>query len=184
MRNDARRADADADASIIAPVFKLRSFGMLKSTVVAAGLMSLLLAAPALANSTVNVTLWDKGSTAPMVMDKGIGMTADLAPATMGVKLSTDTVPAGEITFNVTNSSQETVHEMVVFPYKDGEQVPFSSQDAKINEDLAGHLGEVSELDPAKGGALKISLKPGKYILTCNIPGHYMNGMWAILTVK
>lgn len=157
---------------------------MLKTTVAAAALLSVLLAAPAMANSNVSVTLWDKGAGAPMVTDKGIGMTADKAPATMGLKLSTTTVPAGEVTFNVTNSSQETVHEMVVFPYRDGEKIPFSSKDAKIDEDMAGHLGEVSELDPAKGGALKISLKPGKYILTCNIPGHYMNGMWAILTVK
>jgi uncharacterized cupredoxin-like copper-binding protein len=27
-------------------------------------------------------------------------------------------------------------------------------------------------------------LKPGRYILYCNIPGHYALGMWTLLTVK
>ena len=42
----------------------------------------------------------------------------------------------------------------------------------------------MAELDPAKRGDLKISLKPGKYAVLCNIPGHYTNGMRSILTVK
>lgn len=134
--------------------------------------------------TTINVTLWDKGTSAEMTTDRGIGMTGDMNKATMGLRLSTKSAKAGEVTFKVVNSSQETIHEMVVFPYKDGEKIPFSDKDAKIDEDMAGHLGEVAELDPAKKGAVTLDLKPGKYILTCNIPGHYMNGMWAILTVK
>jgi uncharacterized cupredoxin-like copper-binding protein len=141
-------------------------------------------AANATANSTVFVTLWDKGNAAEMAADKGIGMPGAKKPGAMGVKLSTSTVPAGNVIFKVVNSSKDNVHEMVVFPYKDGEKIPYVASDSKINEDAAGHLGEVSELDPAKKGELKISLKPGKYAVLCNIPGHYMNGMWSILTVK
>jgi uncharacterized cupredoxin-like copper-binding protein len=161
---------------------------MFKSiTKAAAGLLVLaMFGMPALAAkpTTINITLWDKGTGAEMAMDRGIGMPGDKSKATMGLKLSAKSAKAGEITFKVVNASKETVHEMVVFPYKDGEKVPFSDKDAKIDEDLAGHLGEVSELDPAKGGAVTLQLKPGKYILTCNIPGHYMNGMWAMFTVK
>ena len=134
--------------------------------------------------STITVKLWDKGAAADMAMDRGISGTGDMSKATMGLKLSATTVKAGMTTFEVTNSSKDTVHEMVVFPYKDGETIPYSTADSKINEDNAGHLGEVSELEPGKSGMLKISLKPGKYVLTCNIPNHYMNGMWAIITVK
>ena len=150
----------------------------------AAAIAAVASTAQAAIGSTVNVMLWDKGSAAAMVSDKGIGMTGDKTPMTMGVRLSTNYVKAGEVTFKVTNATRETVHELVVFPYKDGENIPYSEKDAKINEDSAGHLGEVSELEPSKSGELKISLKPGKYALLCNIPGHYMNGMWSILTVK
>ncbi len=151
----------------------------------AAGALALTLAtAPLYAATTISVTLWDKGTSADIATDRGIGMIGDMSKATMGLRLSTKTAKAGDVTFKVVNSSQETIHEMVVFPYKDGEKIPFSEKDAKIDEDMAGHLGEVAELDPAKKGAVTLDLKPGKYILTCNIPGHYMNGMWAIFTVK
>jgi uncharacterized cupredoxin-like copper-binding protein len=132
----------------------------------------------------VRIKLWDKGADAPMATDMGMGMPADHKMSGMGLKLSTETVKAGKVTFEVANASKETVHEMVLFPIKDGERVPYSDKESKIIEDAAGHLGEVAELDPGKGGKLEIDLKPGKYLLTCNIPGHYMNGMWTVLTVK
>jgi uncharacterized cupredoxin-like copper-binding protein len=46
-----------------------------------------------------------------------------------------------------------------------------------------GHLGEVSELDPHKTGALTVDLAPGTYVLYCNIPGHFDGGMWTTVTV-
>lgn len=133
---------------------------------------------------TVKVELWDKGTSAKMATDLGVGGTGDMSNATMGLKLSASTIKAGKTTFNVINTSKDTIHEMVVLPYKDGEKFPYSDKDAKIDEDAAGHLGEVSELEPGKSGSLRIGLKPGKYLLVCNIANHYMNGMWAIITVK
>jgi uncharacterized cupredoxin-like copper-binding protein len=44
-------------------------------------------------------------------------------------------------------------------------------------------LGEVSDLDPGKEGKLTINLKPGEYLLFCNMKGHYQAGMLAHLTV-
>lgn len=134
--------------------------------------------------SLVKITLWDKGKEAAMTTDQGIGMTSGNSSATMGLKLSRTSVKAGEVVFRVKNGSQDIVHEMVVFPYKKGQDIPYSEKDSRIDEDAAGHLGEVSELDPGQKGELKISLKPGTYVLACNIAGHYMAGMWALLTVK
>jgi uncharacterized cupredoxin-like copper-binding protein len=42
----------------------------------------------------------------------------------------------------------------------------------------------VSELDPGKSGALTITLEPGLYLLFCNVPGHFISGMWTTITVK
>lgn len=150
----------------------------------ALALFALASSAQAAARTTVDVTLWDKGDMAEMTSDRGIGMTGDKRPATMGIKVSKQVVKTGDVTFEVRNASKDAIHEMVVFPYKDGEQMPYSEAESRIDEEAAGDMGEVSELDPGKAGALKLSLKPGKYVLVCNIPGHYMNGMWAILTVE
>ncbi len=134
--------------------------------------------------NVIDVQIWDKGAQAAMSMDMGIGGAADKSASTMGLKLSRNIAKAGKVTFNVVNTSKDTVHEMVVLRYQDGEKLPYSAADMKLNEDAAGHLGEVSELQPGKSGSVTLGLKPGKYLVTCNIPGHYMNGMWEIVTVK
>lgn len=146
---------------------------------------------PALADgSIVTVTMWDKGASAEMSMDRGIGMAHDammtgMMDGMMGMKLSADTVPAGEVTFKVNNTSKDQVHEMLVVPWPgDGKGLPYSEKDGRFDEDAAGSLGEVEELDPGKSGEITLNLKPGKYALACNVANHYADGMWSELTVK
>jgi len=143
-------------------------------------------AAPALADgTTINVILWDKGTDAEMKMDQGMGMVhASMADSTMGIKVNKKTAKAGEVTFKVTNKSKETVHEMLVVPVPDNGKLPYDEKEAKFDEDKAGSLGEVEELDAGKSGEVTLNLKPGQYMLACNVANHYANGMWTLLTVK
>ena len=144
------------------------------------------IAAPVFADGTVvKVTLWDKGSDAPMAMDEGLGMkNASMADNNMGINLSKKSVKAGEITFEVSNSSKETVHEMLVIPAPADGKIAYDEKEAKFDEDKAGSLGEVEETDPGKSGKLTLNLKPGTYILSCNVANHFANGMWTIFTVE
>lgn len=144
-------------------------------------------AAPAFAadGSVVNITLWDKGTSAEMAMDEGLGMMhASMADTNMGIKLDKNTVKAGEVTFKVTNSSKETVHELLVVPAPADGKFAYDAKEAKFDEDKAGSLGEVEETDPGKSGELTLNLKPGKYILSCNVANHFANGMWTTFTVQ
>lgn len=145
------------------------------------------------ATTVVNVSLWDKGSTSMNMMSKapkmgmnmGMNKGSPMPDAPMGIKLSTTTVPAGVVTFDVTNDAKQLVHEMIVAPVKGVKKpLPYMNKEMKVNEDAAGHLGEVAELEPGKSGALTLTMKPGRYILYCNIPGHYALGMWTLLTVQ
>ncbi|MDX8534594.1 hypothetical protein RFM41_25625 [Mesorhizobium sp. VK25A] len=133
------------------------------------------------AATTVNVQLWDQG--AGMVMRTGMAYQApdlDLSKATMGVRVSRSTVPAGVVSFKVTNTSKNTVHEMIVMHLKDPAQpLPYVGDDAKVDESKADDRGEVPELDPGKSGTLTVTLEPGKYLLICNQPKHFASGMWA-----
>jgi len=143
-------------------------------------------AAPAsAAGTTVNVSLWDKG--ADMVMSKGmgLGMGGDMSKATMGIAVTPDKVKAGEVAFLVTNASKDTIHEMVVAPIKDANTpLPYIDAEERVDEDAAKDIGEVSELDPGGRGSLTYFMKPGLYLLYCNIPGHYTAGMWTLFTVE
>src|SRR5947208_3146403 len=83
----------------------------------AAGLVFALSATGAGAGTVVTAELWDKGGGMTMPMPTGLTYAApglDLSKATMGIKLTRDSVPAGDITFQVNNASKDTVHEMIV----------------------------------------------------------------------
>lgn len=134
--------------------------------------------------TTVQVKFWDHGAGMDMVTDMLPGGSGDHSKANMGMTLSQDTVPAGEVTFHATNDSKETVHEMLVIPLKDGALPPVKTAENEIDEDTAGALGEIAETEPGKDGTVTFNLQPGTYLLACNIAGHYTNGMWVQLTVK
>jgi uncharacterized cupredoxin-like copper-binding protein len=155
----------------------------------AAGLVLALPVTAAYADATIKVSLWDKGPDS-LVMDdahmKMMGM-MDMKMASMGmmgIKLDKTSVPAGKVTFDVTNDSKDIIHEMMVSPVPEGKtELPYIADENRVDEEAAGHLGEVSELDPGKGGSLTVDLTPGNYIVYCNIPGHFVDGMWTMLAV-
>jgi uncharacterized cupredoxin-like copper-binding protein len=147
---------------------------------------SLGLALPAAAKSIVNVTLNNQPLTSDLPTNLGMAMAgADMSKAMMKVFAVPNTVPAGEVTFTATNRSTDTIHEMILVKVNDPKRpLPYVVTDSKVDEDAAGHLGEVSELDPGKSGSLTMKLDPGTYLLLCNVPGHYMAGMWTTVSVK
>jgi uncharacterized cupredoxin-like copper-binding protein len=138
-------------------------------------LLGLALAVPAIllghamaagAPQTVNVVLGDTG------------------PDQMTIKVDSTKVAPGAVTFDVRNLSKEQIHEMIVIKSDGaGKPLPYDNGDQKVVEGRVQDLGEVSDLEPGKSGSLTLDLAPGKYILICNQPGHYMHGMRANLVV-
>ena len=148
----------------------------------------------AMAGTTVQVSLWDNGDHAMDMLDKAkpmamgmmrqMMMSGDMKMGAMGITASLAEVPAGEVTFTVTNDSKGMIHEMILSPVKDETaSLPYVIDEMRVDEEAAGHLGEVAELDPGKSGTLTLNLEPGNYLLFCNIPGHYALGMWTLVTV-
>lgn len=152
-----------------------------------ASILVALLATPAIADTTIHVGLWDRGGMMNMSgkVQWGMGMHRNPAMAMMGIKVDKETVPAGKVSFDVTNLSKGTIHEMIVAPIASKDvTLPYVAKENRVDEDAAGDLGEVSELDPGASGALTLDLKPGLYVLYCNVPGHFMSGMWTTVTVR
>jgi uncharacterized cupredoxin-like copper-binding protein len=149
-------------------------------------LFAFVLANSSIAATTVNVKLWDKGGNMDMSKSMGlaIGMHGDMKTAIMGVDIDKKTIKAGKVTFAVKNISKETIHELIVSPINNADEtLPYLNNENRVDEEHGSHLGEVSELKAGESGALIINLKPGMYALFCNIPNHYMDGMWTLLEV-
>lgn len=99
------------------------------------------------------------------------------------IALDPPSVPAGEVTFDITNEGP-SVHEFLVIRSTgavDPGDLPIEG--AVVNEDGLDIVDEVEGMDPTGTEDLTVDLEPGSYIVLCNIEGHYEAGMHTALTV-
>jgi uncharacterized cupredoxin-like copper-binding protein len=69
---------------------------------------------------------------------------------------------------------------------RDSGRLPLRSDGITVNEEGL-EKQTVGALEPAATGALrelKVKLTPGRYVLVCNMYGHYMGGMHAVVVVR
>ena len=100
----------------------------------------------------------------------------------MAMELDRTTVPAGKVTLRATNDSKQLIHEVLVVR-DDGKPLAYNSPAGKLIESKLNKLGEVSDLKPGKSDYRTFTLTPGNYILICNQPMHFKQGMYSRLTV-
>ena len=70
-----------------------------------------------------------------------------------------------------------------MLPPANGAPLPYDDKEGRVIEKRIKALGEVSDIPPGKSGSLTVRLAPGNYLLICNQPNHYKEGMWTKLTV-
>ena len=159
----------------------------LSKTLASAALFTGLLAPAALAETVVKVTLIDKMGSGDLSkpLGLGMGMHAEMAQAKMGIAVNPKMATAGAVRFDVTNLASGLVHEVQVARINDEAQVlPYDQSRNKVDLEGLQTLGAVSEIMPNKSASLILDLAPGKYLLFCNVAGHYMAGMWTVVDVK
>jgi uncharacterized cupredoxin-like copper-binding protein len=79
-------------------------------------------------------------------------------------------------------------HEMVLFrtnmnPAKLPTEADGSVDEEKLDE-VAEEGGEIADVEAGDTKSETFDLKPGKYVMFCNLPGHYALGMYGTLTVS
>jgi uncharacterized cupredoxin-like copper-binding protein len=89
----------------------------------------------------------------------------------------------GRVTLRANNQSKALTHEVLIARDDSGAALPFDAAKDRVLESRAHSLGEISDLKPGKSGSLSLNLKAGTYMLFCNQPGHYKDGMYAKLVV-
>jgi len=103
------------------------------------------------------------------------------------------TVAAGAMTFVIDNVG--TIHhEMAIFKTDlAADKLPLTDE-GKVDEEKAGLLAEAVYAKPLRGDEdhrirdgrgvnFTIDLQPGKYVLLCNLKGHYQAGQFIAFTV-
>jgi uncharacterized cupredoxin-like copper-binding protein len=120
---------------------------------------------------------------AGVAIPSALGRSAKIAVA---VKLkefkvlpSPTSAKAGPVAFTVKNTGA-LAHEFDVVKTN----LPVAKLPVKGSRVTLKPLGKVGPLQPGKSAVLGLSLKPGKYVLYCNVSGHYQAGQRVGFTVK
>lgn len=135
--------------------------------------------APATAPAATAPATTTPATTAPAATATAVSVALG-TPKEFSLVPSVPSVAAGKVTFTVTNSGK-ILHEMVVVPSPDG-AASLKEPDGTASEE--GTLGEAPDVETGQTTSFTVTMKPGKYTLLCNLPGHFANGMYADFTVN
>jgi len=96
----------------------------------------------------------------------------------------TATVKAGKATFTISNAGT-TPHELLVFKSDQAPSAYPTNPAGGIVEDGAGVtlLSDGANIEPGKTQQRTVVLAAGTYLFVCNIPGHFNQGMFTVVTV-
>jgi uncharacterized cupredoxin-like copper-binding protein len=100
---------------------------------------------------------------------------------------SDPTVKAGKLTITAPNDGQ-ILHELVVLK-TDQDAASLPQKGAEVDEDGleakgVENKGEITDVAPGQSKSTDFNLQPGHYVMICNVPGHYAQGMYGTLTVN
>lgn len=96
------------------------------------------------------------------------------------------TAEAGSVTISAPNEGQVEHELMLLKTNIDPAELPTAS-DGGVEEKLheaAEENGEIADVEPGETKSVTFDLTPGKYVMFCDLPAHYAQGMYGSVTVK
>lgn len=115
----------------------------------------------------------------PAAQAQARGGSVAVALSEWAVKSTPAQAKAGQVTFTARNVGQAP-HELVVLRTDKRADALGGSTEAPE----PGKVGAASDIQPGASKPLSVALEPGHYVLLCNLPGHYSQGMRADFTVR
>jgi uncharacterized cupredoxin-like copper-binding protein len=93
-------------------------------------------------------------------------------------------VRAGELLLQTKNLGPDT-HELLVVRFA-GKHLPLRPDDMTVDEEALKSATAVTleGFERGRTEEARIHLTPGRYVLLCNMQGHYLGGMHATVTVR
>jgi uncharacterized cupredoxin-like copper-binding protein len=131
----------------------------------------------------------DGAATPAKTAGAGATTTAGAASGTVGVELSEWVVKAsgqgkaGPVKFNAKNAGS-IPHEFVIFKTDADAASLTKDANAKVDEAKYTAVGRTKEVAVGASESIDATLTAGKYVLVCNIAGHYDLGMHTGFTVN
>jgi uncharacterized cupredoxin-like copper-binding protein len=114
------------------------------------------------------------------------GTPVDVLLGDFRVQRNAAIVPAGTVSLRIRNQGPTTHELIVVRSNRAPDKLPLQRDGLTVDEEGPGidFLEEVEGLDIDDRETLVLDLAPGRYVLYCNLEGHYLGGMYEALTVR
>jgi uncharacterized cupredoxin-like copper-binding protein len=121
-------------------------------------------------------------SSSPAASEAAGNGTIDATVHEWSIDLASNTASAGEVTFNISNTGDETHEFVIVSTDLDAAELPVV--DDQVDESAFTPVDEVEDIESGTNPTLTVDLDPGHYVILCNLLAHYGKGMHANLTVE
>ncbi len=89
-------------------------------------------------------------------------------------------IDQGSVEFNAVNKG-DVPHELVLLK-TDTAAAALKTDGPEAEEE--GNVAGVEDIAAGESKPLSADLRPGHYVLLCNLPGHYSDGMFADIVIK
>jgi len=98
---------------------------------------------------------------------------------------SVSTVGRGTVAFHVQDQGPSTHEFVVVRTSLPANGLPLRPDGLTVDEESSfiQDVGEISDLNIGDSSTLLLHLRPGRYVLFCNLEGHYLGGMHALIQI-
>jgi uncharacterized cupredoxin-like copper-binding protein len=115
---------------------------------------------------------------------KSSGTVAPIVERDFKIRAQRYELPAGKVDLSVKNDGPDA-HELIVVR-ETGSSLPMRKDGLTVDEDAIEKqtLGALEPGQPGGDRHLRLHLAPGRYVLLCNMSGHYLGGMHTELVVS
>jgi caa(3)-type oxidase subunit IV len=111
------------------------------------------------------------------------GQVIDVKEVSFQIRMSQNTAQAGPVTFHVINGADDMLHEFIIVKTDaPAEELPTDMM-GRVDEDAVTIITAAEDIPPANSRNLTVNLDAGHYVMICNLPGHYLQGMRVDFTV-
>ncbi|MGE0134576.1 MAG: sulfocyanin-like copper-binding protein [Dehalococcoidia bacterium] len=114
-------------------------------------------------------------ATATATASPGGASGIDVTEDEFTIDLSDDTADAGEVTFSIENEGAIVHNFVIVDTDEAADSLPLDG--AEVDLDALTVVDRTEDIPAGESADLTADLSPGRYVLICNVIGHYQAGM-------
>ncbi len=114
----------------------------------------------------------------PIALASSSGASVGITEKEFKVTPTVKSVKAGSVTFKIKNTGALDHTFAIVKTSLAVGKLPVKNSQVSLKP-----IKDVGPFKPGKGAMLTLNLKPGKYVLYCNVKGHYSAGQRVAFTV-